>query len=224
MARFADHQKALTLRKEGMSYSQIKNILKIGKGTLSHWLQDYPLSKERIKELRDGGGKRIEKYRETMRQKRGARLKVVYESQKKILLPLNKRELLIAGLFLYWGEGSKSHATDLRLSNTDPSMIKFFIKWLTVCLQVPKSKLKVQLHLYSDMHIDKEINFWSNTLNIPDTQFIKPYIKTSLLTDINHKGGFGHGTCNIKIGNARLSEKILMTLKVITDKYTKLRL
>ena len=128
MARFADHQKALALRKEGMSYSQIKNILKIGKGTLSHWLQNHPLSKKRIKELRDGGGTRIEKYRETMRQKRIARLKIVYESQRKILLPLNKKELFIAGLFLYWGEGSKSHTTDLRLSNTDPSMIKFFVK------------------------------------------------------------------------------------------------
>jgi len=224
MARFLDHQKALALRKEGMSYSQIKNILKIGKGTLSHWLQNYPLSKERIKELRDGGGRRIEKYRETMRQKREARLKIVYDSQKKIILPLNKKELFIAGLFLYWGEGSKSHSTDLRLSNTDPSMIKFFIKWLTTCLQVPKSKLKVQLHLYNDMNIGKEIQFWSITLNIPDTQFIKPYIKNSLLTNINHKGGFGHGTCNIRIGNARLSEKILTTLKVITDTYTKLRL
>ena len=51
MARFKGHQKALTLRKQGMSYGQIKKILKISKSTLSDWLKNYPLTEERIREL-----------------------------------------------------------------------------------------------------------------------------------------------------------------------------
>ena len=41
MARKKDKQKALTMRKKGMSYSQIKEKLGISKSTLSGWLQAY---------------------------------------------------------------------------------------------------------------------------------------------------------------------------------------
>lgn len=219
MARFKDREKALALRKQEYSYSQIKNILKISKSTLSYWLRDYPLSKERIRELRDCNEQRIERYRETMRHKKDERLKNFYYEQKGLIFPLGKRELYLAGLFLYWGEGSKTIPTRLSVSNTDPSIIKFFIFWLNESLDVPKGKIKIYLHLYSDMDIKKEMAYWSNILKIPFPQFNKPYIKTSSSSRINHKGGFGHGTCNATIGDARLSEKTLMAIKTISDKY-----
>lgn len=223
MARFKDREKAIRLRKQEMSYSQIKKKLKVSKGTLSLWLRDYPLSKQRVRELRDCNEQRIEKYRETMRKKKEKRLQETYEIQKKLLLPLNKREIFIAGLLLYWGEGKKSDSTKLSISNTDPSVIKFFIAWLTKSLKVPKEKLKVHLHLYKDMNIKKEVRFWSKILDISNKQFNKPYIKKTSRKAINHKGGFGHGTCNVTFGNARLSEKILMAIKTIADRYNKMR-
>ncbi len=223
MARFKDHQKALVLRKKGNSYSQIKKIMGISKGTLSGWLKDYPLSKQRIRELRDWNEQRIERFRDTMRRKREIRLKAFYHNQKKIVLPLSNREIFIAGLFLYWGEGGKSLSTQLTISNTNPAVIKFFIRWLIKNLSVPKNKLRASLHLYRDMNINKEVKFWSQNINIPKNQFVKPYIKRSLLVDINHKGGFGHGTCDLRIGDARLTEKILMSIKVISDYSSRLR-
>ncbi|HLC69914.1 MAG TPA: hypothetical protein VJH75_02620 [Patescibacteria group bacterium] len=223
MTRFDDKQKAIALRLQGMSYSQIKSSLKVGKSTLSYWLSPYPLSRERIKELRDKNEGRIEKFRVTMKTKRDHRLKTIYESEKKNILPLNNRDLFIAGLFLYWGEGTKSHTADLSVSNTDPSIINFSILWLTKCLGVSKNNLRVYLHLYNDMDIEKEIEFWSKVISIPIKQFCKPYIKQSNSIKINHKRGFGHGTCNIKIGNARLTEKVLMSIQVITDMFIKTR-
>ena len=156
MARFRDHEKALALRKEGMSYSQIKKLLKASKSTLSLWLRNYPLSKQRIRELRDWNEQRIERCRETKRKKKEKRLNLFYKEQKRIILPFNKRELFLVGLFLYWGEGSKSELSKLSVSNTDPSIIKFFIAWLIKNLLVPKEKIKIQLHLYNDMDIKKE--------------------------------------------------------------------
>jgi len=222
MARLKDHEKVLAFRKQGMSYSQIKKILKVSKSTLSLWLRNYPLSKQRIRELRDWNEQRIEKFQETMRQKREKRLKEVYEVQKKFLLLLKNREFFMFGLGLYWGEGVKK-MTELSVSNNDPSIIKLFIYWLTTSLRVPKEKLKVQLHLYKDMDIKKEIQFWSATLNIPSSQFYNPYIKKSSSKRINHKGGFGHGTCNVRIGGTHLAEKIHMSIKVIANKYYKMR-
>jgi len=143
----------------------------------------------------------------------------IYKNQKKIILPITKREFFLAGLLLYWGEGTKSRTDCLSMSNSDPSVIRFFIYWLNKNLSVHKKKMKIYLHLYSNMDIKKESLFWSEKLDIPLHQFGKPYIKKSSSLRINHKGGFGHGTCNLTIGNARLSEKIFMSLKVISDRY-----
>ena len=223
MARFKDREHALKLRKRGKSYSQIKKILKISKSTLSLWLRNYPLSKQRIRELRDWNEQRIERCRETKRKKKEKRLMDFYRHQKKIIFPFNKREFFLMGLFLYWGEGSKSQTTRLSVSNTDPAIIEFFIQWLTKSLFVPKEKIKIQLHLYKDMDIDRETKFWSKTLGISINQFTKPYIKESSSLRINHKGGFGHGTCNVRVGGARLAEKIHMAIKAIADRYNKMR-
>lgn len=220
MARFEDREKALILRKQqGMSYSQIKKILKISKSTLSLWLRNYPLSKKRIRELRDWNEQRIEKYRETMRRKREKKLKKIYDKQKKIILPFNKRELFFAGLFLYWGEGTKSKRDSLCISNSDPSVIKFFIYWLNRSLGVPRKKMRVYLHLYNDMDIDRELKYWSKILKISLTQFARPYIKKTSSYRVNHKGSFGHGTCNLIVSSVQLTERILMSLKVISDCY-----
>lgn len=220
MARVKDREKAIALRlKHQYSYSQIKNILKISKSTLSGWLKDYPLSKQRIRELRDWNEQRIERYRETMRLKKEKRLKNYYLEQKKIIFPLSKREFYLAGLFLYWGEGTKTNSASICISNTDPSVINFFIAWLDKILDVPINKIRISLQLYNNMNIKKEISYWSSTLNIPCSQFCRPYIKTSSSERINHKGSFGHGTCQAKIGDARLTEKTIMAIKTIADKY-----
>lgn len=223
MARFKDHEKAISFREQGMSYSQIKKKLKVSKSTLSLWLRDYPLSEQRIRELRDWNEQRIEKCRETKRKKKEKRLKNFYQQQKRFIFPINKRELYLSGLFLYWGEGSKSQLTMLSISNTDPSLVKFFIYWLHRCLDVPKKKLTVHLHLYNDMNINREMKYWSEILEIPLKQFSRPYIKKTSSKRINHKGSFGHGTCQVRIYNARLSEKSLMSIKAITDQYNKMR-
>ncbi len=219
MARTKDHAKAVTLRQQGKSYSQIKDMLGVGKGTLSAWLKGYPLSEQRLRELRDWNEQRIEKFRETMRRKRDERLSLAYKEQKKEIFPLSKKEIMIAGLFLYWGEGSKTSTSQLIMSNTDPAVIKFFIAWATKTLGVPLSKFRVRLQLYDDMNIKREHDYWSKTLNLPKDQFRNPYIKKTTQDSINYKRSFGHGTCDIKIGDARLYEKVLMSIKAISERY-----
>jgi hypothetical protein len=219
MSRFKDKEKAIALRKQEMSYSQIKAILGVGKGTLSSWLKNYPLSKERISQLSWKNDRRIERYRETMKNKREKRLKEFYNEQKNKIFPLTKRDLFIAGLFLYWGEGGKTLPSSLTLSNTDPSLINFFIDWVINHLDFPKEKIHIKLHLYYDMDIKKETNFWSKKINISKKQFKNPYIKQTNFKAINYKRSFGHGTCNVQIGDARLCEKILMAIKAVSDKY-----
>ena len=189
------------------------------KSTLSNWLRNYPLSKERIRSLQALSEKRIENFRKTMLRKREMRLSEVYNKEKKKLLPLSKRELFLAGLFLYWGEGTKANKGELVISNTDPKVITFSLHWFIKILKVPKKKIKILVHLYKDMNIEKELQFWSELTKIPLSQFRKPYIKKTYSKSVTYKGAFGHGTCNIRIADTRLLEKVLMTIKAMGDYY-----
>ena len=49
-------EQAINLRiKENLSYTQIRKRLGVPKSTLSYWLRGFPLSEERILELRRQG-------------------------------------------------------------------------------------------------------------------------------------------------------------------------
>jgi len=218
MARKLDKQKALAMREKGMSYSQIKDKLNVSKSTLSGWLYNMPLSEERIRELRADSPIRIERYRNTMRAKREKRIAEQYQIAKKDISKLSRRDIFIAGLFLFWGEGGKTLNGNTALSNTDPSVLIFFIHWLKV-LGVPQHKLKARLHLYADMDVNVSVKYWSNILNIPVESFMKSYIKKSNLLGLTYKHGFGHGTCMVTVANKQLNDYILMGIKRIQEMY-----
>lgn len=219
-AKFKEKEEAIRLRLAGESYSRIKKIIGVSKGTLSLWLGNMPLSQDRIKELRDWNEVRIERYRETRRKKRDAIIAQVYKSERKKILPLSPRDIFIAGLFLYWGEGGKTKTAEISLSNTNPEIIKTFIYWLENAFAVDRKKLKIRLHLYKDMDAKKEINFWSKSLAISISQFRKPYIKDSNRSSITYKNGFGHGTCNVNLGSANIARKVLIGLQVLKDYFS----
>ena len=210
----SEREKALILRAKGMSYSQIKKELNVSKSSLSLWLNNHPLSAERILELQANSPIRIERYRETMRKKREKGFEVVYQKVKSDLGLLSDRDLLIGGIFLYWGEGSKTSPYCCSVSNTDPDVLKMFIKWLAL-FGVDKNKLHLSLHLYKDMNIKREVEYWSKELSIPVSLFKRPYIKDSNLSGLTYKTGFGHGTCNVRYYNKSLWQYSLMSLKYI---------
>jgi len=222
MARFKDRQKAIELRELGKTYTEIRKELNISKSTLSDWLSKYPLENKVLvilqKKKEHSRQLAIEKTRIVKKKKREARLKSMYVYERKYWRRISKRELEIAGLFLYWGEGNKRVNGSVSLNNTDPAVMKFTFYWIINSLKVSKDKIKVDLHLYKDMDIKKEMEYWSRELKIPLSQFRKPYIKKSVRADIDQKG-FGHGTCTLVVNDVRLKEKIMMGIKSIADFY-----
>lgn len=220
MARNQDRQKAIELRQLGKTYGEIRVELNISKSTLSGWLRNYPLTDKQLGLLSTSRESRRHLAREktsiTKRIKLQKRLDKTYEEEKKNLLPLSKKELFLAGLFLYWGEGGKTHKGTLSISNTDPAVLKFSLFWMRKALEIPKEKIQVLLHLYDDMIVEDAVNYWSKTLKIPKNQFAKPYIKKSKRTDMDYKG-YGHGTCMLRVFDTLLREKVLMSIKATAD-------
>jgi len=220
MTKLIEKRKVVELRKQGKSYSEIRKIVKVSKASLSLWLKDIILTNEQIAGLKMKKIRAVERYKQSMRKRRKNRLMEYYQSQIKKWVPLSDREKFIAGLFLYWGEGNKVSTNAINISNTDPAVIRFSLYWLEKCLKFEDNEIYIKLHLYSDMNVERETEFWSKTLGIDKDRFTKPYIKKSLRKDIDQKG-FGHGTCNISAYKTVIKENILMAIKAISDNFAR---
>ena len=215
--RTVEKRNAIKMRLAGKPYGYIKNTLGISKSTLSNWFKNINLTEKQLVKIKeDAIAKRVETYIKTTRERRRRIFNNFCEEEKKNLFPLSNRDLLVAGLFLYLGEGAKSDWWRINISNSDPSIIKFSTFWFTKILGIKKDKLRVQLHLYNDMDIEREILYWQNVIGIKRDQFIKPYIKETSSQKIDHSS-FGHGTCNVYTYDVKLKHKIMAGIKVILE-------
>jgi hypothetical protein len=217
MARFKDRHKAIQMRLDGKTYTYIKERVSASKSTLSLWLRDIELTKKQLDKIKkDKISKRVESYIQTTKDRRKRIFNKSCIEERDKLYPLSTRDYFIAGLFLYLGEGSKTDWWRISISNSNPDVIRFSMFWLTKILCLDKKRLKIQLHLYNDMNIEKELKFWRKVTGLPKKQFISPYIKISSSARINHKG-FGHGTCNVYGWDVKLKHQILAGIKIILD-------
>lgn len=216
-------QQSLELRKQGFSYGMIRRKLGVAKSTLSYWLKDSPLSEDRILELRRLGWKKgeasRERFRKTMRAKRDLVEKEVYKKYSKKFQSMTKNSYLTAGLMLYLAEGSKTDSHRIIVANTDPRVIKFFIHWLKDFLGIPKSKLKIWLHLYEDMDIKKEQKFWQKELDFKANQVLKSYVTKLRKSSFSYKDSQRHGTCSIYTGSVPKKRELMMAIKALLDCY-----
>lgn len=122
-----------------------------------------------------------------------------------------------AGLGLYWGEGNKSNKVSVRLGNTDPRLIKFFIKFLDEIYQIDKTKLRFGIQIFSDMPPKDVLMFWQKHLGVSSSQFYKKLVVTPArsLGTYHHKTK--HGVLTIYFNNRNLRDTICGAIDNIND-------
>ena len=126
-----------------------------------------------------------------------------------------------AGLMLYLAEGSKNDLYAIALANTDPRIIKFFIAWVEEFLDIPKAKLKFELHLYLTMDIAKEVKFWRDELRIKESQFYKHQVQSLKKTSFIYRESFRHGTCSVRYSNSEKKQELSVAIKAFRDSFLK---
>lgn len=92
---------------------------------------------------------------------------------------LEKAELYGMGLGLYWGEGTKVNQHSVRLGNSDPELIKMFMRFLVVLFDVNKNDLRFGLQVFSDISSDECLSYWVRILAVKHSQFYKVHITPS---------------------------------------------
>ena len=87
---------------------------------------------------------------------------------------VSERDLFLAGIALYAGEGSKGDGR-VTFTNSDPRMIALHLRWLRTFLAIDESRLRVRLYLHEGLDLDAATTFWSEVTGVPRGQFNAAY-------------------------------------------------
>lgn len=152
---------------------------------------------------------------------RGEKLKLLYDQAQKEAVcefqKLKNNPLFTAGVMLYWGEGDKVTRHRVRLTNTEPRMIRVFLDFLILC-GVPKNRMKAQLLLYPDLlgqHLEKS---WSEQIDLP----VEGFMRATVIQGRHPSKRLGSGVCILLVSSAYLKVKMLewirLTVEELIDK------
>lgn len=211
-----DKIRAFELRRRSNSFSFITNKLGIPKSTLSVWFKNEPWSTE-IKnklaaEVSLKNSKKLKKVSEVHR-KRWEKWHLECQEEAIHEFPsLRDKPLFLAGLALYWSKGDKVLKNGIvRLSNSDPEMIKVFYGFLLSVIGIPKDKIKLKLVLYPDLVENVHKNLWAKLTGLPQNQFSKSiYLKSK-----SPKKRSSYGVCGVYVNSRKLKEKIMKWIELM---------
>ena len=116
-------------------------------------------------------------------------------------LSVAEEKLKIAGIMLYWAEGTlKGHTVDF--ANSNPQMIKIFLKFLREICGIKEERLRIYLYAYSYHNIKTLRAYWCKVAQVSLRQFTKPYIRKGNLNLSNRK--MPYGLVHIRYNDKRL--------------------
>lgn len=204
--RWQQKEIARRLRKSGWTYPEIQAKVSVHKTTLSNWCQDIELSPDQI-QVRGGRYESRLKGAKANYLKRQKEIEQIWKEAKKEVSAMSTYEFKIAGIALYWGEGTKS--SGLSFSNSDVQLVKFMMKWFREICGVPNKKIRAYLYLHTGLDEEKMKKYWSRITKIPSGQFNKTVFKEEGSASRKYSQDEYKGTIKICIFDEDLKHKIM---------------
>ncbi len=209
-------EKAINLRKQGRTYSEIMKEVPVAKSTISLWLRDVGLSVVRKQILTEK--RRLAQLRGAEAQKRNRikRQTDIIGYAKKEVGNMTERELWLIGTALYWAEGSKEKefrpGTRVSFSNSDPQMIMLYLKWLKICTKVSWNDVSADLYIHESHrpNVGLVLDKWSEILSVPKSFFKAVYYKRNKInTKRKNTGALYLGLLRVNIrASSELNRRI----------------
>ncbi len=225
--KIKERQKAIELRRKGLSYREILKHVPVAKSTLALWLQSVGLSKKQKQRLTQ---KRIDAALRGAAARHNNRLLLtqkIHNEAFKDIRQISQRELWLMGIMLYWAEGSKEKperpGSGVKFTNSDPHMIKLFLKWLKEICDIKKEEIgfEIFIHENSKNNIENVVAYWSRVTKFPESYFSKIYFKKhNPKTNRKNIGEQYYGVVQVKIkASSSLNRKIAGWIKAINQYY-----
>lgn len=208
------------LRSQGYSYSRINQTLKVKvpKSTLSTMCKGIDPGDDYRERLKKEHNERLVYFR-TLAVKRNKQLlevrfdRIRSKATFASMYQDDKEVAKIALAMLYLGEGAKypSHR-GLALGNSDPRIVRLYIRLLDYCYQIPLTSLRARIQSRADQDQTRLLNFWARTTGIKKEHFYPSNLDKRTIGKVTKKTEY-KGVCNITGGSA----DIQLELQYIAD-------
>lgn len=218
-----DKETAFKLRLAGKSYTEIYRALGVAKSTLSSWFSDLVLSDDLRKAIEQRGRKKsiegLMKRNKNQTTLAIARANAMRQEGAREMRAFSQSDLFLFGVALYWAEGYKRaivrngreltcHAVSL--TNSDPWLIKAFLRFLRECCDVPEEKLKAGVRIFQHQNEKELLRYWQKETKILPRNFGKVYYGVSK-SSMGHRpfNRLPYGVIQITVADTRLFHRIM---------------
>ncbi|MGW6024424.1 hypothetical protein [Streptomyces sp. NPDC055099] len=188
--------RARELRRQGRTYNEIQAELGCSKSSVSLWVRDLPrpepkcTPEEQRARMNAGLARlRADQDRERQATKRAAAAAIG---------ELSDRELFIAGVALYWAEGSKDkpyrRTEVLQFINSDPNVIRFYMRWLAL-LGVSRDRLTLRVSIHESADVAAAERHWADVAGVDQGAFSRATLKKHNPRTVRKNTGDGYHGC-----------------------------
>ena len=111
---------------------------------------------------------------------------------------------------LFWAEGDKCRDA-VRLANSDPELLRLFIRFLRECYGAEDQRLSAVCNLFADHTArQREIeNFWLDVLRLPPSRLRPSVVNVySKYSQKKRKNKLPYGTCKVVYSDTRTVQSI----------------
>ncbi|MFD5538252.1 hypothetical protein ACFWIJ_10470 [Streptomyces sp. NPDC127079] len=170
--------RARELRLQGWTYDRIEAELGCSRSSVSLWVRDLPRPERRApsEQAKLAARKRWEHelaIRDAERQETKA-------AAAREIGGLTDRDLFMAGVALYWAEGSKDKPYDRRENvifvNSDPGVIELYLAWLDL-IGIERERLRFTVMIHETADVTGAEQYWGDLVGADRSAFYKTTLK-----------------------------------------------
>lgn len=217
-------EQARAWRSEGRSLNEISRSLQLSKTTVWGWIRAVPLTEEQraaIKSFGRGRDKALSQKAatEAMSKKFALLKKEAFErGRARVLERETLPELMVAGCMLYWAEGGKTGS--FSFSNSDPAMIRLFLRFALEYMDVELSRVKVALNFYDNIHTVLEVEeYWLNLVGAERNCLYKSQVNSRPQKQSGRKvGRLPYGVCCLTVTSKYKKYEMLGMIEAMSER------
>jgi transcriptional regulator with XRE-family HTH domain len=204
-------------RCEGASIKDIARRVGVSVASVSVWVRDIELTPEQHAALQLRNVAYNRQMSGTWKQaaKRKSE-RVAYQEEGRELARAGD-PLFVAGCMLFWAEGGKARNA-VRFTNSDPEMVRFFVRFLRACFEIEDEHLRLTCNLFAD-HLERQHEiecFWLDIAELPEACLCKSSVNVySKYSQKKRQNKLPYGTCRVAVCRTRVVQRIYGAIQEI---------
>jgi len=195
----------------GLPIREIAERLGVAKSSVSRWVRDVELTPAQHAALREQNPRYNAQLRGQQGRSAAARAVRLEAQEHGRALARRGDPLHLQGCMLYWAEGAKDRNC-AALINSEPEMLRVFVRFLDRCYDVPGEKLALTVNCHPGNGLDGRaiVRWWLRALALPACCARAPVVNRLSSASRRRRGNvLPYGTARVAVFSTFVAQSIL---------------